>query len=166
MAGYIFDITIDPTQADRFLGALSLQLQPKLMNQEIAKGLEAMIHQSFERESDPSGRPWPPVSAAYLKRLQVLGKANTKLLQRTGAGKLSIAVVASSNVVKVVVGKDYMTYHNTGTRTLPKRPFIPTAKEAEPAIKAIATGYLSLMIAQFVGREVTRTSDFVRRLLG
>jgi phage gpG-like protein len=136
------------------------------MNQEIAKGLEAMINQSFERESVPSGRPWPPVSAAYLKRLQVLGKADTKLLQRTGEGKRSITVVVSSNVIKVVVGKDYLTYHNTGTRTLPKRQFIPTAREAEPAIEAIATGYLSPTIAQFVGREVTRTSDFVRRLLG
>ncbi|MCD0156016.1 phage virion morphogenesis protein [Deinococcus sp. 6GRE01] len=80
----------------------------------------AQVQDGFTAETDPYGRGWVPSRAAT--------RQNRRTLRETGALQDGIRWKADSR--GIVLGtsgpaNEYATYHQRGTRRLPKRQFLP-----------------------------------------
>lgn len=113
-------ITVDDTAFRQHLAALQERLGDltQVMTG-IGQELETRIANRFETAADPSGIPWAPWAKSTLKSYPPDG--NHRLLNRTGdmLGHLNWAADATS--VRVGFVELYATYHEFGTKKMPRR---------------------------------------------
>ena len=87
--------------------------------EKIGQELEARISARFETESDPNGRrgaAWAPsTKKSYPK------DGNARILDRYGDMLGSLNWEADTESVRVGFGKPYATYHEFGTKRMPRR---------------------------------------------
>lgn len=166
-----FAISINTAQADTFFARLAGKIQDQVpFRKAVAKLIANHIETSFTNQKTPSGAPW-----ANLKQSTIDQRNRKKLvpivkLQATKEGKKSIKVKPTSNGFVIEVA-DYMEHHNTGTDNMAARRWMPTEQEIvngaiSQEIKALQEGYLTQGLGDFVKGEVSRTPDFVKKLLG
>lgn len=90
--------------------------------QDIGVYMKRKVMENFENEGNPR---WKPLSKKYLERkLQV--KGTSKILEFHGKLKQSISTRSTGQYAKVFTGVKYGVYHQTGTRKMPARPFMPS----------------------------------------
>lgn len=138
----MLEVSIDDRQVRAALSRLRARvddLRPILSD--IGQELVARIVDTFERETDPWGKPWQPHAQATRKaraRRAAGGKTGTRryqralfgamrLLQDTGTLRSSIEVQSVSRD-QVIVGSRmaYAAVHQFGGRSrVPARPFFP-----------------------------------------
>lgn len=85
----------------------------------IGMEMEGRVSGRFETRTDPNGQAWAPWAPATVESYPADG--NRKLLDRYGDMLLSLNHQASKSSVRIGFGKVYQTYHEFGTRTMPRR---------------------------------------------
>lgn len=127
-------IAVDDTAFRQHLAALQDRLGDLTEAMSgIGQELETRIANRFETETDPSGTPWAPWAKSTLDSYPPDG--NRRLLNRTGdmLGHLNWAADATS--VRVGFVEPYATYHEFGTRKMPRRGLL----FADPADGTLAS---------------------------
>jgi phage gpG-like protein len=122
----VIEVTTDTSAFDSSLR----QLQKRLGNlrpvfQDLGAELENKIRDRRETLTDPDGQRWAAWSPAYAKAYPADGRA--KLLDRSGdmwdrtGPQWRVQGMASDLLLRVGFDKDYPTYHEFGTDTMPRR---------------------------------------------
>jgi phage virion morphogenesis protein len=96
----------------------------------IGMELESRVSGRFETQSDPTGQAWAPWAASTAN--QYPSDGNGTILDRYGDMLLSLSHQASATDVVVGFGQPYATYHEFGTRKMPRRGLLtadPTSGE-------------------------------------
>ena len=80
---------------------------------------------SIDLNFEQGGRPlhWRPLSPRYLKR-KLLSGYSPLPLTKTGNLRRSMAGLVENNKLMLGTSVHYAPYHQRGTRTIPKRPFL------------------------------------------
>jgi len=103
----------------------------------IGMEMEVRVSGRFESRTDPNGQawaPWAPATREYYPQ-----DGNRKLLDRYGDMLLSLNHQATKDSVRIGFGKAYSTYHEFGTKKMPRRgllfaqPFSGTMGAADEA---------------------------------
>lgn len=172
MVDQFFQFDIDTSQIDSYLGELTLRLQglDPLYDTIAADIIQPFIDQRFDTETDPTGTPWAELKPETIRQRQRKGLVPIKKLNATGKGRKNIKVTAESGGVKVSYGDndtDYMELHNTGTKRMAQRRFVPTPQEIESGevgrqIQEAAESYLTPGLGRFVKGEIRRTKRILR----
>lgn len=82
---------------------------------QLAEEARDLVVRCLDSSTDPYGRPYAP-----------LVSRRGKPLEKTGVMRNSITYRATSNGFQVLTGVLYATFHNAGTKVIPRRQFIPT----------------------------------------
>ena len=100
----------------------------------------------FRKEVDPYGKKWQPLSSATIDQKQRLGYP-LKILTRTGTMRSSVRYQVKKKSVQIVIDTSYATFHQTGTRKIPKRQILPEnrlSKTDERNIVDLGIEYLDI----------------------
>lgn len=124
----------------------------------IGNTLETNTRNRFETRTDPNGQAWKPWAAKTLKYYPFAGTkyvneddgpANGKLLDRHGRMLRVLSYEADSNSVRVGFDMPYATYHEHGTKKMPRRGMLMGNPDAgtlgqadERAVIDILNGFL------------------------
>ena len=105
-----------------------------------SREIDRQVQRGFDLKEDPYGVPWKP-----RKRPD-----KGSLLDRTGALRAGLFVDATPKSVNVRItgpAKRYGPYHQTGTRRLPRRRFMPELGDIPPrwqqALGTLSDGYFN-----------------------
>ncbi|GHT93922.1 hypothetical protein AGMMS49545_14310 [Betaproteobacteria bacterium] len=85
----------------------------------IGAALKTRISNRFETETDPDGNPWAGWSPATIKTYPEDG--NLTILDRHGKMLDSLTVETTATSVTVGFAEPYATYHEYGTKKMPRR---------------------------------------------
>lgn len=85
----------------------------------IGMELEGRVSGRFETRTDPNGQAWASWAPATRKTYPEDG--NRKLLDRYGDMLLSLSHQSTQDSVRIGFGTPYSTYHEFGTKTMPRR---------------------------------------------
>lgn len=113
-------ITVDDTAFRQHIARLQQRLgdlTPVLAG--IGQELETRIHNRFEIRSDPEGQPWAPWAESTLATYPEDG--NRRLLDRYGDMRGHLNWDADATSVRVGFVEPYATYHEFGTKKMPRR---------------------------------------------
>jgi hypothetical protein len=114
------------------------------------------MRQQFETEGRWGGDPWRPLSGEYLERKQ-REYPGTGILVRTGelrrAAESPRIAGASPGGVRIVIPDAVAPYHQTGTRTMPARPIIPSPlpEDARAEMRRAFHAYVRARLAGSTG---------------
>lgn len=106
---------------------------------EIGEALVLSTDERWEREEDPTGRPWEDISPRTRARKRAKGRID-KILQDTGTGRASINYQADRFRVVIGTPLDYMANHQLG-RGQTKREFLGISEGDRAEILAIMRDY-------------------------
>lgn len=98
--------------------ALLVLEHPSGLMRHIGATLEQNINIRFLTKTDPDGNKWQALSPRTLARK----KGRGSILELTGHGLSSLGYNAGDGWVEVGFGEQYMGFHETGTRRMPRRP--------------------------------------------
>lgn len=124
---------------DRAIAALQ-NLQPKLA--EVGEYLVFKTRLRFDRQTDPDGKPWDPLSLDYERRKRANSRALPDILTYTGALRDTITYQVEGETLKVGSPMAYAAYHQFGTAKMPQRAFLGVDNEDLEEIRAILLGDL------------------------
>lgn len=124
-------ITLEDSALKNYLG----RLQDKLGNltpvmARIGATLETRVSNRFETRTDPNGSAWRPWAKATVKSYPKRGSAAAAKAGKSGHGRLldrygdmleGLSYQASATSVSIGFDKPYATYHEWGTRRMPRR---------------------------------------------
>lgn len=142
-------ITADDAAFRNDLAALYRRLGDltPVMNQ-IGMELENRVRARFETRIDPTGRAWAPWSQSTIDSYPDDG--NRKLLDRHGLMLRDLSHQADKARVRIGFGQPYTTYHEFGTKHMPRRGLLfadPNAgtlsKDDEKTVLDIIGSWLS-----------------------
>lgn len=110
------------------------RLRKRLANLEpvmetIGHTLETRVRERFESRNDPDGRAWAPWAESTLASYPfpgtpaaaIEGPGNGRLLDRYGTMLDLLSYDAATNSVRVGFAHEYATYHEFGTKRMPRR---------------------------------------------
>ena len=112
---------------------------------EIGVALESRVSQRFETRTDPSGNAWHPWAQSTINSYPFPGSkaaaragkpGHQRLLDRYGDMLQGLSSQADANSVRVGFDKGYATFHEFGTKTMPRRGLLlatPETGELAPA---------------------------------
>lgn len=100
--------------------------QQELM-EDIGNYLVSGIGNSFKKEVDPYNKKWQQLSPATISEKERKGYP-LKILTRTGKLRSSVRFVVNNKSVRIIVDSNYATFHQTGTKKIPKRQILPEGK--------------------------------------
>lgn len=104
--------------------------QPQQFLDDVGQYFLDKAENSFRKEVDPYGKKWQPLSSATIDQKQRLGYP-LKILTRTGTMRSSVRYQVKKKSVQIVFDSSYATFHQTGTRKMPKRQILPETKLAK-----------------------------------
>lgn len=112
------------TVEDRAFRSYLAELQGRLADltpvmQSIGQELDGRISARFETESDPMGVAWHPWAQSTIDSYPEDG--NHRILDRYGDMLGSLNWQADASSVRVGFGQPYATYHEWGTKNMPRR---------------------------------------------
>ena len=117
--------------------------------QSIGQELETRISGRFETESGPNGTPWAPWAPSTLESYPDNG--NRRILDRYSDLMNSLSWAADASSVRVGFGQPYATYHEWGTRHMPRRGLLfddpdagTLAQGDEQAVLDLLMGWLDV----------------------
>ena len=122
-------IQVDDKALRDVLATLTRQMSDltPVMNS-IGMEMEGRVSGRFQSRTDPNGQAWVPWAPATLEYYPQ--KGNRKLLDRYGDMLLSLSHQATKDSVRIGFGKAYSTYHEFGTKTMPRRGLLFADPEA------------------------------------
>jgi phage virion morphogenesis protein len=124
-----------------YLADLSRRLtDPALLQpayRECADVAAAGMRQHFERGAGPDGTPWAP-----------LKRRRGRPLVKTGLLLASVGATAGPQGLVLSASAPYAGYHQSGTRTIPARPFVGASAETLAKIMAALERHVAGLIEQ------------------
>lgn len=87
--------------------------------QKIGSMIESRVSDRFESRTDPAGKSWAPWAPSTIKSYPADG--NRQLLDRYGDMLEDRTHQATKDSVRIGFGKPYATYHEWGTKHMPRR---------------------------------------------
>lgn len=135
-------VDLNPTLKQfKKLGGKLTNPQPLL--DEVGQYLVSTIDSGFRKEVDPYKKKWQPLSPATISEKERKGYP-LKILTRTGTMRSSVRYVVKNRSVQIVVDTKYATFHQTGTRKMPKRQIVPDklSKTVQRDIIDLSINYL------------------------
>lgn len=138
----MIDVQIDDRELRAALDGLRRRLADMSpVMRAIATELEARVEARFETATDPTGRPWAPLSPSTLAAYLARGKGNRKKdggLTKKGAARLasrkplydtgdllgSLTSRATRSEARVGFGQPYAAFHEYGTEKMPRRSLL------------------------------------------
>jgi phage gpG-like protein len=122
----------------RKAGKAAANLEPAM--RQIGEYYVGEIDERFRNEHDGRGRPWAPLSPAYLRQKQRQRTSIMKILQRSGGMRQGINYdPIGKNAVSIGSDKSYAKYHELGRF---KRSFLAPNPENQKEFGAIVVRYL------------------------
>lgn len=123
------------TVEDRAFRSYLAELQGRLADltpvmQSIGQELEGRISARFETESDPHGKPWEEWAESTRETYPYPGTDAAKAMGGPGAGRIldrysdmlgSLNWDADASSVRIGFGQFYATFHEFGTKFMPRR---------------------------------------------
>lgn len=106
----------------------------------IANQLKKTVMRNFEAQGRPT--KWKPLSPRYRAWKKEHGYTD-KILVRTGRLRQSINTRYTNDEAAVYTGVKYGVLHQTGTRRLPKRPFLVLPNEDLPIYERIVHDWVA-----------------------
>lgn len=117
----------------------------------VGQELESRVSGRFETETDPNGQPWAVWAPAT--RATYPADGNRRILDRYGDMLASLNHKADTDSVRVGFGNPVATYHEWGTKRMPRRGLLmgdieegTLAADDEVAVLAIVDDFLSDLI--------------------
>lgn len=144
-------IRVDDREIQQALG----QLQTRLSNllpvfKNIGEYMVLATTERFDKEVDPQGSSWHPLTTATIERKRRKGKI-LKILQQDGDLRRTIVYQASADQVEIGTNRIYGAIHQFGGQagrgrsvTIPARPFLGVSEAEQSEILAIIQDYLDL----------------------
>ena len=124
---------------DYLVRAKRFATKPTAMMRAVGLEAEALIQESFREGRAPDGERWKPLAVrrgaskrAARRRGNIRARQSDQPLRDTGALMRSVSHRASVQAVRAGVTKKYGGYHQTGTKHIPRRPFLPDAGKPLP----------------------------------
>ncbi|SHE48058.1 phage virion morphogenesis (putative tail completion) protein [Marinitoga hydrogenitolerans DSM 16785] len=111
----------------------------------VMKDTALIMKQSILKNFDDQGteqKKWKDLSRKTKKRKQKEKGTSYPILVDTGRLKKSFNTSYTKYTARVYTGVKYGVYHQTGTRKIPKRPFMHVRKEHLETIKRLILKYL------------------------
>lgn len=113
-------ITVDDSAFRQYLADLQGRLGDLTpVMQSIGQEMETRISARFETETDPDGKAWQPWADATRDTYPEDG--NHRILDRYGDMLGSLNWDADATSVRVGFGQTYATFHEFGTKKMPRR---------------------------------------------
>lgn len=115
--------------------------------QSIGMEMESRVSGRFETRTDPNGSGWAAWAPATLARYPKDG--NRQLLDRYGDMMLSLNHQADATSTRIGFGKPYATFHEFGTKRMPRRGLLfadPNAGTLAPGDETAVLDILSLWL--------------------
>jgi phage virion morphogenesis protein len=116
--------------------------------QDIGSMIESRVSNRFETRTDPAGQRWSPWAPSTIESYPDDG--NHQLLDRYGDMLLSLSSEATKDTARIGFGKPYATFHEFGTKYMPRRGLLFADPEAgslsqdgEKSILDVITAYLT-----------------------
>ena len=108
--------------------------------QGIVADLETLHAQYFVSNTDPVGKPWPPLAASTVRAkghdtiLVDTGKLRASLIGKTGDSIREVFVEGETHGLMFGTDLEYAHYHLTGTNRMPARPEVGISNEVMDAM--------------------------------
>ncbi len=118
--------------------------------QDIGSAMLSRISDRFETRTDPLGRSWAPWAESTLKYYPE--KGNHQLLDRLGHMLEHRSYKADKNSVRVGFAEFYSTFHEHGTKHMPRRGLL----FADPEAGTLASDDEALVL-DIIGQWLTKT---------
>ncbi|MDP3519828.1 MAG: phage virion morphogenesis protein [Hydrogenophaga sp.] len=138
-------VTIENTAVTDVLTRIQRQVSDLSAAMEgIGQEMVSRISGRFETETDPSGTPWAPWAPSTVASYPADG--NRSVLDRYGDMLDSLSHEAGKTSVRIGFGTPYATYHEWGTKTMPRRGLLtddPDAGTLSPADEAAVLDVLN-----------------------
>lgn len=98
---------------------------PSRVSKDVAEKVAKLIDDGFSSGTDPYGNAWEPLADATLAR----GRSEPALTDSSDMREaVSVKPLAGSGI-QITSSSPYSTFHQTGTRRMPARPFLPDGGE-------------------------------------
>jgi phage gpG-like protein len=168
------DIKVDTSKFDKMLADIPAALARAQRNalEDIGAEVKSEAEQAF-RHPNLRPSPWAPRKPTYIVKVNKKTKKKTKklddhpLLIKSGVLWQSIDAKEQwpRNMVVVGTDKKYASYHQTGTKNMPARPFFPVDREgkltprAKRKIDAIVENIGSNRVIRKCGGELVGTDE-------
>ena len=135
----------------RELARKSKNMKPPM--QDISVYMKNAVMKNFESQGRPT--KWKPLSARYAKFKSQSAGSGKPILEFHGKLKQSINAKHTNNNAMVKTGVKYGVYHQTGTRKMPARPFMPDSKNPNmPPFDTKGINRIKQIIELYLTREV------------
>ncbi len=133
---------------DRAFRQYLADLQGRLANltpvmQSIGQELEGRISARFETETDPTGAPWAPWAEST--RESYPDDGNHRILDRYGDMLGSLNWDADPSSIRVGFGQPYATFHEFGTKRMPRRGLLFADPEASQLAESDERAVIDLL---------------------
>lgn len=143
-------ITVDDSAFRAYLDRLTDQMgNVAPVMESIGQEIESRISGRFETETDPTGARWHPWADSTRETYPKNG--NGRILERYGDMLGSLNWQADASSVRVGFGQPYATYHEFGTKHMPRRGLLFEDPEAgilapddEASVLDMITAWLDL----------------------
>lgn len=98
---------------------------PSRVSKEVADGINELMQDQFNSETDPYGNPWPALLPQTVKRK----KGDSRILRLTDTLLNNTVASASSGSGVDITSESYGEYHQGGTKNMVAREILPGGKE-------------------------------------
>lgn len=121
-----------------------LQQVPSRVSRAMADGIEPLIVEAIDSETDPYGVPWDALATATVKK-----KGHAQIMYETGRLRDAVSVTPRRGAgVEMSIARDYSGFHQTGFAVVPESAFhtdvhvaprklLPDGDELPPAWQAV-----------------------------
>ena len=96
----------------------------------IGAEMESRVSRRFETRTDPVGRPWDGWAEATIKNYPYPGTPAAIKAGRSGDMLQGLSYQADANSVRVGFDQSYASFHEFGTRRMPRRSLLMAAPQA------------------------------------
>ncbi len=98
---------------------------PSRISKRVADGIDKLLNDQFDAETDPYGNAWEPLLPQTVKRK----KGDSRILRRTDNLVARTTAVASAGSGVELVSEDYGGVHQVGYVNMVARPILPDGAE-------------------------------------
>jgi len=121
--------------------------------QDVSVYMKREVMDNFKAQGRPN--KWQPLSERYASFKSQSAGSGKPILEFHGKLKQSINAKHTNNNAMVRTGVLYGVYHQTGTRKMPARPFMPDSKNPNiPPFDSKGIGRIKQIIELYLTREV------------
>lgn len=134
MAGVAVSVDLSPVV--KAVEGFGLKIDWLPLHRKVAVLMATSTKKNFERSSAPDGTPWPPLKRGQRKPLIKSGALMAAATSAFAAGR------SRGDDFVYEVDTPYGSFHQEGTRTIPKREFLGVSEDMGLALSRMASEHV------------------------